>query len=305
MLKNKRRLTSETKLFVLATACFLLLAGTLPGLSHGIQRPVVDKEASWFVNMNRFAESAHSALRCKDCHGDMTEDGKEHPDKKSPAYLTKRATRKYDYSRCKECHPVAYERYQKGGHAKALKEEQEKEIVPVSANGDPEPGKEKEDDTRAPTCGDCHITHYEKSGMSRVEIGRRMTVICGDCHREHEASYLKDFHGRAAVMLGNEDSAYCSDCHGAHVAVSLKEKKDALKACVRCHADAGEKFAGYIVHASVDTQLQENQAKKKWARWIYRIKVIVVALVALTLVFFILHTFMWILRELHEKLKDR
>src|SRR4030042_1131310 len=74
-------------------------------------------------------------------------------------FLWRSSTLLYDYKKCERCHPQEYQRYLKGAHAMALVQR-------------------KKD---APTCGDCHVTHYVVSNQSRLDLGRWMTELCGLC----------------------------------------------------------------------------------------------------------------------------
>jgi len=253
--------------------------------------------SSWFINMNLFSRSAHSNLTCEVCHGTMKEDDKTHPDPKDPDFLRLEAKRIYDYSHCKTCHLQSYDRYLLGEHAKALKKEKESPNMKEGV---------KSEKRNAPTCGDCHSAHYEKSHLSKVKIGRKMTEICGSCHRAQKVTYLEDYHGKTAVHLGHEASAYCTDCHGAHNCISLKEKKTALLICQRCHPKAQERFAEFVIHPTIENgakETKDNIEKRKKVAVIKTVSVIMFCLVVLIVSFFYGHSLLWLLRELHEKLR--
>jgi ribosomal protein L31 len=263
-------------------------------VSSGWSYASAGPDTSWFVDMNRYAASAHGALACDKCHEAVMEEGEKHP-RTDNASLLDEATRNFDYGRCAGCHATAVQRTREGAHAKALAEEL------ASSSEDPKETRK----AKAPVCGDCHSAHYAPSGRSRLETGKAMVETCGTCHPAHRASYLADFHGRAAVKLGNTRSAYCSDCHGAHRTMSLKEKDPALRACLRCHPEADEGFAQVVIHASLDTIEQKEQEKKESLILVHRVRVVAFTVVALVLVFFFGHSFLWIMRELHEKLRNR
>lgn len=251
-------------------------------------------ESTWFVNMQRFAQSAHSAFTCDECHGSMLESGRQHPDETRPDFLKRSATQAYDYRRCRKCHELAFKRYQTGGHAKARQEEKTKPKL--------NPDRAAELRT-APTCGDCHNSHYVRSGRTRIDVGRAMVGVCGRCHPAHTSSYLDNIHGKLGVHLANAEAAFCSDCHGAHTVDALKKQENALTVCRRCHHQAGEKFTGIVVHASLDLVSAAQTETKKSLVWIQRIRWMAIAMVALSLAFFIGHSFLWLLREIHEKLR--
>ncbi len=251
---------------------------------------------SWFINMSEFSKSAHGGLSCEVCHGDMKQNGKTHPDLSDFGILLKDGIHTYDYSRCKVCHRVAYARYKKGEHAKALTKE----------NAEPGPTSKSEEKKikRAPTCGDCHRVHYDKSHLPRVEIGVRMTEVCGTCHLQQRNTYLMDFHGRKAVNLRYEPAAYCTDCHGAHTCASLKDRSKALEVCQKCHPDAGLRFAEFVIHPAIQGLSKEEVAgKAQRVAIIKAISAIMVIIVIIIVAFFYGHSFLWLLRELHEKLR--
>jgi hypothetical protein len=271
---------------------FLILSiHVLPAWS---QEP--DTTSPWFVDMNTFSKSAHGSLTCERCHPEMKEPGKVHPNREDPSAMKKNVVQSYDYKRCASCHPEAHKRFLLGEHAKALtKERQNREA------GLKEPNPER----LAPTCGDCHSSHYAQSKRSRVQIGTQMTETCGKCHKAQEASYLKDIHGRMAVFLGKQASAYCTDCHGAHRCESLKDKQKALEACRRCHRDATIQFAGIVIHAGPEDISKKDPEKQANVALVGTVKRIAQIGTIIILAFFSLQTFVWILRELHKKLRGR
>ena len=283
-----------TRILLAAISLVLPAFAFLLGLSPGHAAAMPAEEASWFIHMNRFQESAHATIPCEECHKDLTGREQTHPDPKAKTFLKTNATRNYDYSLCKSCHRSSYEKYRLGAHAKALKREQ------TSPTTEPGP--------QAPTCGDCHSGHYARSHLSRVETGIRMTAVCGACHRPQLITYLNNYHGKAAVNLKDPDAAYCTDCHGAHECISLKEKEVALSACQRCHPDAGKSFAQFVIHPTTqDTgpgaPTEPDIQKKERVALIRVVTAVMGILVLFVVCFFYGHTFVWLLRELHEKLR--
>ena len=251
----------------------------------------VDK-STWFVDKSAFDASAHASFTCEECHGTMTEDDKKHPDPEDKAFLKKDITRTYDYSSCKRCHPESYSRYLMGAHAKALEEERgAKEL--------------EKDKLPAPTCGSCHSSHYVKGKLSRVETGIALTETCAACHPEQTASYLENYHGKTAVNLKSEKSAFCTDCHGTHECKSLKDATAARAACLRCHPEANEQFARFVIHASTAGLGDDDKEKADKVAAIHRIEVIGLVFVVLVLGFFYFHSIIWFLRRMHEKLRKR
>jgi len=249
---------------------------------------------SWFIDLSRFAASAHGTQNCEACHGTMKVLEKPHPDLKDPEFLKLEASRKYDYQRCQTCHRSSYGQYLKGAHARALQKEKEPSPPPTNLKKNP-----------APTCGDCHVSHYEKAHRSRLDIGRSLTEVCGSCHQAQKVTYLDNFHGKAAVNLGNTKAAYCTDCHGAHECLSLKDRKKALQTCQRCHPQANLSFAGMVIHPTLEAGKEKNPEKEAKVAVIKLITVVMGTLVLVVVVFFYGHSFLWLLREIHEKLKRR
>ncbi len=250
-------------------------------------------EASWFIDMQRFAAGAHGKLSCAECHPAQEKANtsgplaKRHPDAQDAKYLTASALRGYDYGQCKRCHRVAWERYNQGVHAAALKK------------GDlTKSGKQP-----APVCANCHDPHYGKARRDRVELGRQQTVICGACHPAQAATYLEDYHGQAGDKLGWDQSAFCSDCHGAHDCRSLQKPQQAAKACQRCHPAATPRFAQYVVHPTTVDLGPEDAAKRQRVYLIWALGAVLSVFAACVVGFLYGHSFLWILRELQHKLR--
>lgn len=235
---------------------------------------------SWFVDMSKFQASSHGRLSCSECHSNIEEKGVKHPD---PQLLNRSSTLLYDYQRCERCHPQVYQRYLKGAHARALIER-------------------KKD---APTCGNCHVSHYVVALRSRLEVGRWMTEMCGECHPVEKRTYLENYHGKAAATLGYEASAYCTDCHGAHTCLSLKKKETALEACQKCHPNASLRFTDFVIHASKEGVKKEDVEKLNKLNILRWIEIGFGLLVFGVLAFFYSHTLVWILRKAHEWLKRK
>lgn len=272
----------------------LIVGGTLL-FARPIGAREIPPDSTWFIDLSRFSRSAHGTLNCEACHGTMKEPGKAHPEPNDSQFLQRDATRIYDYGRCRSCHRPTYERTRSGAHAQALQKEKEG-AVSEKGTGPPYP---------APTCGNCHSSHYEKAHRSRLEIGRALTATCGSCHPAQAASYLENSHGKKAVYLGKITSAFCTDCHGAHQCRSLKDRKVAWEACQRCHPQAREQLAGFVIHATGQGLTEKDRDKKYRVDLIRTVTLVMLVLVIGLVAFFYGHSFIWLLRELHEKLKRR
>ncbi|NWG03547.1 MAG: hypothetical protein HXY44_11900 [Syntrophaceae bacterium] len=265
----KRKLLSKSLLL-----CFfyiLVCSSTIFG------QEILSKR-SWLIDMGKFLSSSHGRLSCFECHSDIEEKGVRHPD---PKLLGRSSTLLFDYKKCERCHPGEYQRYLKGVHAKALMERKK----------------------NAPTCGDCHVTHYVVSNQTRLELGRWMTQMCGGCHPVEKRTYLENYHGKTAASLGYVASAYCTDCHGAHTCLSLKKKEEALEVCQKCHPNAQIRFMDFVIHASKEGLKEEDVEKLKKLKVIRSVEIGFGILVFFVLAFFYSHTLVWIFRKIHEWLK--
>jgi hypothetical protein len=126
------------------------------------------------------------------------EKGKRHASRfGKPRFPSKNnAARAYDYGRCKA--PVTrplMNNTKWGAHAGHFQKNR----------GDPALANRLPEAKRAPTCSDCHSSHYARAHLSRVEIGRQMVSVCGRCHPAQAATYLDNYHGKAAVNLGEQE----------------------------------------------------------------------------------------------------
>lgn len=253
-------------------------------------KPIPKVQSGWFVDMQRYASSAHGALKCEDCHGSMMGNGLSHPNIQDKEYLKHEVRQVFDYKNCERCHRKSYERYLSGDHAIAMAKE--KETASISKI------------RHAPVCGDCHSAHYTKSHLSRKEIGIEQTESCGRCHPDQKRSYLANYHGKAAVNLGYDKSASCTDCHGGHNVLSLKDPVLALQACQRCHPDAQPQFANIIIHDSRIDVDKKNETKQTGIHRVHMLSFMSLIFVVSILVFFYSHSCLLMLRKLQEKLRN-
>jgi hypothetical protein len=265
-------------------------------LFHGTgrARSIDGREGSgWFLDMSLFSSSAHGKLTCEECHGPMDDQPGGHPIPGSTWVLKNLPQGRYDYARCQRCHRESYERYLSGAHAEALKKQRKD-----SDKGASDLAWEKQ----APTCGHCHSSHYQKARQGRLEAGREMVSNCGQCHPIQKKTYLGGFHGKTAANLGDALSAFCSDCHGAHRCLSLKDRKAALDACLKCHPKADLSFASFLIHPAGE---KGDREREKAVSLISIVSALMGIFVTLVVVFFYGHSLLWLLREIHEKLRRR
>ncbi|MFQ5811194.1 MAG: cytochrome B, partial [Armatimonadota bacterium] len=99
---------------------------------------------------------------------------------------------------------------------------------------------------KAPTCQDCHGTHYVLPPTDPCSPIHRSNIpaTCGECHLEIYADYRESVHGRA-LREGNVDVPVCTDCHGEHNIQAVADEnskvnpKAIVQTCSSCHAAEG------------------------------------------------------------------
>lgn len=252
--------------------------------------------STWFINQAEFQKGAHGFQGCNGCHakedkGIQPAALAPHPDPRSPLYLKQPARKIFDYHYCAKCHSTAVKRYGQGRHAEEM-QKQAKEPA-------------KTDKFAAPTCAHCHNPHTVIPHQGRMVLGKLQVEVCGSCHQTQKATYLENYHGQAAANLGYDKAALCSDCHGAHTVVSLKKPEAALKACRRCHPDAPPSFAQMVIHPSPPQDKADQGAKAERVAMIRALTIIMAVIALVTVLGFYGHSFLWMLRELHEKIRRR
>lgn len=244
-------------------------------------RPSTQTEPrSWYIDVLRYNQGVHGGLDCSLCHTSIDLD--QHP---TPDNLDQNATELFDYQACAGCHPQEYEYHQLGVHAEIL------------AGARP-----TESEYPAPTCGHCHDPHYRQV-LSRLEVIDAQVSICGQCHPSELESYLEDYHGKTAVDLDFADSASCADCHGSHQVLALDQPEEEIQACRKCHPAANDNMAGFLIHAEKTLSPQPDQPHAREFVLLFLVQGFFVVLTVSVLAFFYGHTFLWLLRGLHEKLR--
>lgn len=249
-------------------------------------RPTAEPEpGSWYLDVQRFNQSVHGGVDCLECHLDILPEDfpDEHP---NPDHLSMDSTELFDYEACAICHPQEHEYYLQGVHAELLAGT-----------------RECESEYPAPTCGHCHDPHYRQGGLSRLQLIDAQVQICGQCHPAELATYLENYHGKTAVDLDYEDSASCADCHGSHTILALDTGEEALAACRKCHPDANENMADFLIHAELTVAPEPGAPRARESVLLFFVQLFFLVLTASVLAFFYGHTFLWLLRGLHERLR--
>ena len=208
---------------------------------------------------------------CTNCHTAHTPLPKEDPD--STVHPDRVA------GTCATCHAGIYEEFQTSVHSASV----------------------TDTDARLPVCNDCHSSHE----INRVDGADFRTVIterCGECHEALTEAYFETYHGKAS-LLGGVRVAKCSDCHSAHRILppsnpaSTLSRDNIVKTCGACHEGSHRQFAGYLTHAT-------HKDPKKYPVLYYTFWFMTLLLVG-TLVFFTIHTLLWLPRSFKLMLARR
>ncbi|MFH1530845.1 MAG: cytochrome c3 family protein [Pseudomonadota bacterium] len=182
-------------------------------------------------------------------------------------------------STCAACHAGIYEDFQSSVHSQTVTDTEK----------------------TLPVCSDCHSSHQ----ISRVDGANFRTVItdrCGTCHLELTEAYFETYHGKAS-LLGGSRVAKCSDCHSAHHILppdnpaSTLHRDHIVATCGACHEGSHRRFAGYLTHAT-------HKDPKKWPILYYTFWFMTLLLTG-TLIFFTLHTLLWLPRSFKLMLERR
>ena len=210
-----------------------------------------------------FTKGLVVAPTCNDCHGSHEILPKDNPESKvGRAEIPKT---------CGKCHVLVEKIYDQSIHGKLAKSH----------------------DVRAPVCNTCHTSH-EIDTTTAPEFHLKSDRMCGQCHMDRLRNYRDTFHGKA-LALGREGVAACYDCHGHHEIrksedpASWIHKSKRIEVCRKCHPNANENFAGYIVHA--DHTDKRNHPFLYYTFWL------MTALLIGTFAFFAVHTILWLFRS--------
>jgi len=188
---------------------------------------------------------------------------------------------------CGNCHRTDETSFTLGVHGRALAETSggAKAVTFVHASG-----------TSAPACSTCHPGH----GVIRINTAAfqlNAVEICGSCHREDYKTYRETYHGKV-MRYGGLETARCDDCHGYHdvrettAPLSTVAPSRIVGTCRPCHPYANEKFAQFIPHLEVTDRTHPQT--------FYPAMFMAILLIA-TLGFFVLHSILWLIRELADR----
>jgi len=183
---------------------------------------------------------------------------------------------------CGACHVGIVEIYNESAHGVAYRTGRE------TKNGHP-----------APVCVDCHSAHgIVRADEPQWQLGA--VEECGTCHEHLYATYFETYHGKV-TRLGFSLAAMCSDCHTAHDMRSASDPASSVfpanvvTTCSTCHPRANTNFARYRVHA--DPTNRTESATLYWT-WLF-----MTSLLIGVMSFFGLHTVLWLIRLLLDRLR--
>lgn len=212
---------------------------------------------------------------CADCHG--AHGIYRAPDKRSLLFTANVATT------CEECHPGIAEKLRRSVHG-------------PDYGGQPLPQNKQ-----ASTCTTCHQRH--EPSWSDATDGEWRGVVsngCGICHAKLASEHAMRLHAEW-TETGYVRAAECAECHGAHEILPLDDPESCLagpnrqRTCQECHSHASAKFSAFDPH--VNFKDAENYPR------LHGMHARIEGLIFVVLVFFGIHTCLWLLRSLVQVLK--
>jgi len=176
-----------------------------------------------FIHSEKYQNSAHAENGCVSCHDDIDEDDLPHD---SPLKKVE----------CQNCHDEEAEAYNVSLHGLAF----------------------LRNDRYAPTCSDCHGSHYvvPPTDPNSSTYVMNIPIMCGRCHKEgsdmvkvHEIperdiiqNYSMSIHGEGLFRRGLTVTAVCTNCHTPHNILPHTDSKSSIHrdniagTCMQCHA---------------------------------------------------------------------
>ncbi|NWF51975.1 MAG: cytochrome c family protein [Nitrospirae bacterium] len=162
---------------------------------------------SVYVDVATLKRSAHSNLKCSECHTIFSKT--RHP------VRTFSSIREYNLvaaELCKRCHTEAYRKYETSIHYNLFK----------SGN------------LQAPHCAGCHGSAHS---LVSTKIDKAFGLgSCNRCHGNLTSSYEASVHNKARLQ-GKAEAPVCSSCHNAHDIESTKMTTKIKEGCFKCHKD--------------------------------------------------------------------
>ncbi|MGA8041422.1 MAG: cytochrome c3 family protein, partial [Terracidiphilus sp.] len=212
------------------------------------------------------------AANCQSCHGSHHILSRNNP--QSLTYKTNIP------NTCGTCHAKIATELAAGAHGQAL------------AKGNP----------NAPVCTDCHTAHNIVQ-PDQAAFRTHTAPLCGSCHADKASTYRDTFHSQLSLLGGYVETARCWDCHGAHDVLPASDPRSMIAAgnlvttCGQCHTNANARFVKYQPHA--------NARDWKTSPELYVVRLFMNLLLVSVLVFFLIHTILWLVRARIEQVKNR
>ncbi len=214
---------------------------------------------------------------CADCHG--SHGIYRVADLRSTLHLTNVS------STCGRCHPDIEATLQQSVHRTDWNELEGSASLLTSTKKQKQGG-----------CTSCHMRH-EPASLASTDIATHVASIqrCSSCHADISGKKTQRTH---AVLsdTGMVPAATCAECHGAHDIRLIRDADsrlagaNRLQTCRTCHPGAVKNFADYNPHAN-----PKNGEKYASLHSDYeRMETVIFAL----LVFFFVHTCLWLVRSL-------
>jgi len=207
---------------------------------------------SYFVDPDRFSQSAHGLIQCTGCHLDFAFSAPHEQLGTDWSSVAKSA--------CGNCHREQAIAVGRGAHRL--------EVTPTAA-----PAEEAEP---RPLCGDCHGSHeiefLTDDPQGRAALHARGWEICGRCHQDYWDSYNDYYHG-AAYKRGATDAPACWDCHGFHEILpaedrnSMVNERRLVETCATCHPDANEAYVDYARFIHGREEISEQIFLSRMMQW--------------------------------------
>lgn len=238
-----------------------------------------------FVDVEKFKSSAHSSLKCSDCHIDFA--GQKHPQRR---FRSKKQYKIKSSLVCRKCHRCEQIKTE-SVHTKILADEDKGRAHPctnchgshaiMSVNRKTYKNEEqyclrchghalsmefkngeklslKIDASELQTsihkrlsCSDCHFgfshsQHPERNFKSLRDFSIAGSEICRRCHFDKYTKTMESIH-YAMLSSGNLKAPVCTDCHGSHSIVHFgKERNLIAQKCRKCHAGVYEIYANSV-----------------------------------------------------------
>lgn len=159
--------------------------------------------------------------------------------------------------------------------------------------------------TTPPGCSSCHLGHGEIR-VNTAEFKLGVVALCGSCHLFEYDTYLETYHGKV-TMHGGLQTARCYDCHDYHGAqcvtsptatvspidpTSGTRSARTVGTCKSCHSYSNEKWVQFIPHLKNN----DKTHPQTYYSWLF-----MTVLLVGTMGFFVVHTLLWLVRELADR----